>query len=325
MNRRDALLAFLWLGTASLECAAQAKAKVRRVGFLSSESRLNSDRYAAFLRGMRDLGYVEGGNLAMDARFAEGQAESLSRLALELARSKVEVIVTAGSYAARAAKQATTSLPIVMGAASDPVSSGLVASLARPGGNVTGLSLNAVDVSSKHVELIKTVMPTVTHVAVLTNPGVPAHHAIVKNLQAAAQRVALRILAVDARTADEIERGFATMKSAGAQAVIVVIDAFFNSQNGQIAQLAAQNRLPSVFALRQAVEAGGLLSYGHDLEDSYRRAASYVDKILKGAKPADLPVEQPTKFELAINLKVARALGLTIPQSLLFRADHVIE
>jgi putative ABC transport system substrate-binding protein len=274
---------------------------------------------------MRDLGYVEGKNLAMDARFAEGQADSLARLAMDLVQSKVDVIVTAGSYAARAAKQATTSVPIVMGATSDPVSSGLVASLARPGGNVTGMSLNAVDVSSKHIELVKSVLPKIVHVAVLTNPGIPAHHAIVKNLQAAAPQAGIRILTVHARTADEIERGFSTIKSAGAEALIVVIDAFFDSQRRQIAGLAFQSRLPSVFATRRAVEAGGLLSYGQNLEDSYHRAASYVDKILKGARPGDLPVEQPTRFELAINLKTARALGLTIPQSLLLRADHVIE
>jgi putative tryptophan/tyrosine transport system substrate-binding protein len=325
MNRRDTVLALLGLGVAPLRSVAQQQRKLWRVGYLSSESRLNSGRYDAFLQGMRDLGYVEGRNLAMDARFAEGQAESLSRLAMDLVQSKVDVIVTAGSYAARAARQATTSIPIVMGGASDPVSSGLVASLARPGGNVTGLSLNAVEVSSKHIELVKTVMPKIVDVAVLTNPGIPAHLAIVKNLQAAARQLGIRILAVDARTADEIERGFSTIKSAGAEAVIVVIDAFFDSQRQQIVELAARNRLPSVFALRPAVEAGGLLSYGQNLEDSYRRAATYVDKILKGARPSDLPVEQPTKFELVINLKTAKALGLTIPQSLLFRADHVIE
>ena len=325
MNRRDAVIALLGLGAAPLTSVAQQQGKVWRVGFLSSESRLDPGRYDAFLRGMRDLGYFEGKNLAMDARFAEGQAENLSRFAMDLVQSKVDVVVTAGSYAARAAKQATASIPIVMGAASDPVSSGLVASLARPGGNITGLSLNAVDVSSKHIELVKSVMPKIVHVAVLTNPGIPSHLAIVKNLRAAAQQVGIRILAVDARTADEIKRGFSAIKSAEAEAVIVVIDAFFDSQRRQIVELAARIRLPCVFARRQAVEAGGLLSYGPNLDDSYRRAASYVDKILKGTKPGDLPVEQPTKFELAINLRTAKALGLRIPQSLLFRADHVIE
>src|SRR6266446_3136879 len=195
MNRRDTVLALLGLGAAPLTSVAQQQGKVWRVGFLSSESRLDPGRYAAFLRGMRDLGYFEGKNLAMDARFAEGQAENLSRFAMDLVQSKVDVVVTAGSYAARAAKQATASIPIVMGAASDPVSSGLVASLARPGGNITGLSLNAVDVSSKHIELVKSVMPKIVHVAVLTNPGIPSHLAIVKNLRAAAQQVGIRILA----------------------------------------------------------------------------------------------------------------------------------
>jgi putative tryptophan/tyrosine transport system substrate-binding protein len=330
MNRRDTVLALLALGPASmpLESFAQQQGKVWRVGFLAVDSRqsmLDSGRYDAFLRGMRDLGYVEGKNLAMEVRFADGKPESLSGLAIDLVQSKVDVIVTAGSVAARAAKQATTSIPVVMGAASDPVSSGLVASLARPGGNITGLSLNAIDVSPKHIELVKSVMPKIGHVAVLTNPGVPAHLAILKNLQAAAQRVGIKILSVDARTADEIERGFSTIKREGAEAVIVVIDSFFTFQRQQIAELAARNRLPSVFAFRQAVEAGGLLSYGQDLADSYRRAAGYVDRIFKGAKPGDLPVEQPTKLELVINMKTAKALGITIPQSILLRADRVIE
>ena len=302
---------------------AQEAARVWRVGFLSSESR--SDRYQAFVRGMRELGYVEGRNFVMDARFADGQAESLSRLAMDLVQAKVDVIVTAGSYAARAAKQATASIPIVMGAASDPVSSGLVASLARPGGNITGLSLNAVDVSSKHIEFVRSVMPKVAHVAVLTNPSIPAHLDIVKTLEAAAQQVGIRIVAVYARTAEEIQRAFSSLESAGAEAVIVVIDAFFDSRRRQITELAARKRLPSVFSNREAVEAGGLLSYGPNRDDSYRRAATYVDKILKGAKPGDLPVQQPTKFELVINLKTAKALGLTIPQSMLLRADEVIQ
>lgn len=330
MNRRNSVLALLALAATSRPLAsfAQRQGKVWRVGFLSSDSRqsqLSSGRYDALVRALSDLGYVEGRNLAMEARFAEGQAESLSRPAMDLVQSKVDIIVTAGSYAARAAKQATTSIPIVMAAASDPVSSGLVASLARPGGNVTGLSLNAVDVSPKHIELVKSMVPKIVRVAVLNNPGVPAHFAIVKNLQAAAQQAGIGILVLDVSTANEIERGFATMKSAGAEAVIVVIDALFISQRHQIAELAARNRLPSIFAFRQAIEAGGLLSYGQSLEESYRRAATYVDRILKGAKPGDLPVEQPTKFELVINLKTAKALGVTIPQSVLLRADEIIQ
>ena len=328
MNRRETVLALLGLGAAPFGAVAQRQDKVWRVGFLASVSRQsmqNSGRYEAFIQGMGVLGYVEGRNLAMDARFSEGQPESLSRHAMDLVQSKVDIIVTGGSYAARAAKQATTSIPIVMAAASDPVSSGLVESLARPGGNITGLSLNAVDVSPKHIEFLKSVMPGIGRAAVLTNPGIPAHLRIVKNLQAAAQPLGIEILSVDARTADEIERAFATIMSAGAEAVIVVIDAFFIAQRQRIAELAARSRLPSIFAFRQAVEAGGLLSYGQNLADSYRRAANYVDRILRGAKPGDLPVEQPTRFELVINLKTAKALGVTVPQSVLLRADDVIQ
>ena len=286
---------------------------------------LDSGRYGAFLDGMRDLGYVEGRNLVMEARFADGTAASLPSLAAGLAQSKVDAIVTTGTAAAKAAKQATATIPVVMGAASDPVSSGVVASLAKPGGNITGLSLNAVDVSAKHIELIKGLMPALSRVGVLINPAAGAHFAVQKNLQAAAQSVGIKVVVVNAATEDDIDRAFPVMKREGAQAVIVVIDGFLSFRRKQIAELANKNRLPSIFPYRQGVEVGGLMSYGQDTAGAHRRAAVYVDKILKGAKPGDLPVEEPTKFDLAVNMKTAKALGITVPQSILLRADHVIE
>jgi len=302
---------------------AQAR-KVWRIGFLSSELP-NAQRYDAFVRGMRDLGYEEGRNLRIDARYAEGDRVRLARLAAELAESRVDIIVAAGSYAAGAAKAATGSIPIVMGASSDPVSSGLVASLARPGGNITGLSLNAVDVSAKHLELVRTVVPRAKRVGVLNNPAIPAHLAAVAALEAAAKQLGIAATTVQASSLEEIRHGFAAMRGAQVQAVIVVVDAFFNAQSPSIAELAVRYRLPSVFGNREPVEAGGLLSYGQDLAASFYRAASYVDRVLKGARPGDLPVEQPLKFDLAVNLRTAKAVGVTIPRSLLLRADYVIE
>jgi len=317
----------LWIlgGAAAAPLAALAQARRPwRVGFLSSEMP-NAQRYDAFVRGMRELGYEEGRNLRIEARYAEGDRARLARLAAELAESRVDIIVTAGSYAARAAKAATAGIPIVMGAAGDPVSAGLVASLARPGGNVTGMSLNAVDVAAKHLEFVKALVPKATLVGVLNNPAIAAHLAAVEELEAAAKRLGIATVTVQASSLEEIERGFETLKGARVQAIIVVVDAFFNSQSRRIAELAARNRLPSVFALRESVEAGGLLSYCQDLAASYHRAASYVDRIFKGARPGDLPVEQPLKFDLAINLRTARALGVTVPRSLLLGADYVIE
>ena len=324
-GRRRVLRTASALLLSPLMARAQSTA-VKRIGYLAPGTKQSSlDGYSEFLGGMRDLGYVEGRDFVMETRLAGGKMQDLPTLAADLVRSNVAVIVAAGSYATQAAKQATAIIPIVMGAASDPVSSGLVASLARPGGNVTGLSLNAVDVSPKHVELLKSVMPAVSRVALLINPTIPSHHEIQRNLQAAAQSFGIAIVPVQARNAEEIGRAFATMRTERAEALIVVIDSFFSVQREQIIALAAQNRLPSVFPYRQLVEIGGLLSYGQDLSDAFRRAASYVDRILKGAKPAELPVEQPTKFEMAINLKTAAALGIVVPRELLLRADKVFK
>ena len=334
-NRRSTRRAFLiaagaWLTLARASASfAQQQPKVWRIGFLAMRSRSTPSNpdvyYDAFVQGMRELGYVEGKNLVIEWRFADGKYERLPGLAAELVRMKVEVIVTHSAAGPQAAQRATSTIPIVFVTASDPVGSGFAVSLARPGGNLTGLSNIVSEVSPKHIELLKTMIPKLSRVAVLQNPGNSFHPANLKSIQAAAQQVGIKVLPVDARAPDEIERGFATMTRERAEAVIVAADAFFVQQRRQIAELALKNRLPSMFPFREDVQAGGLMSYGQNLADSYRRAATYVDKILKGAKPGELPIEQPTRFHLAINRKTAKALGLNITNELLLRADEVIE
>ena len=330
MNTRRKLI--IALGTSALAAPfgpfAQQQGKVWRVGFLSGRSRpasLDSDIFGAFSNGMRELGYVEGKNLVIEWRFAEGMYERLPTLAAELVKMKVDVIVPAGTPMIIAAQKATTTIPIVFGGINDPVGSGFVKSLARPGGNITGLSNISVDISAKHLEMLLGMVPKLSRVAVLVNPDNSSHAMVLKSVQSAAQRTNAKILPAEARTAPEIEKVFSAVAGAKAGAVIVAGDALFNQQVRQIAELAAKHRLPSVGAIREYVDAGGLMSYGPSITESYRRAAIYVDKILKGAKPGDLPIEQPTKFELIINGKTAKILGLTIPKSLLISADKVIE
>ena len=330
MNNRRKLLVALGAGAlaAPLGSFAQQKGKVWRVGFLASRrvAVLDSDStYGSFPQGMRALGYVEGKNLVIELRSADGKSEHLPGLAAELVRLNVDVIVVAGSPATSAAQKATTTIPIVMGSIGDPVGSGFIKSLARPGGNITGLSNIAGDLSPKHLEMLLSFVPKLSRVAVLVNPTNSSHSTILKGIQAAASRVGVNILPLEAGNPQEIENAFSMMAQQNAGAVIVALDAFFLQQGRQIAELASKNRLPSVSGSREYAEAGGLISYGQNIADHFRRAATYVDKILKGAKPADLPVEQPTKFELLINRKTAKALGLTIPQSLLISADKVIE
>ena len=274
---------------------------------------------------MRELGYAEGRNLVIEWRFADGKYEPLAGLADELVRLKVELIVTHGNAAIQAARGATSTIPIVTAAANDPIGSGFVASLARPGGNLTGLSNISVDLSPKHVELLKIMMPRLSRVAIFVNFGNSSHSAILKSLQAAAQQAGMKVMPVEARTPDEIARGFAALARERAEAVVIPSDAFYIQQRQQISEVALKVRMPSIFPFREHVAAGGLMSYGQDLADHYRRTATYADKILKGAKPGDLPIEQPTKIHLAINLKTAKALGLTIPRELLLRADEAIE
>ena len=313
---------------APMTALSQQKGKVWRIGFLAPRSRPTSaepDVYSAFPQGMRELGYVEGKNFIIEWRFADGNFERLPGLAAELVLMKVDVIVAAGTVATQVAQRATTTIPIVIAASLDPVGSGFVKSLTRPGGNITGLSLATSDFSPKHLELLMTAVPKLSRVAVLVNPDNSAHPAVLKSVQAAAQKLGVQVLPVNARTPEDIERGFAMMKRERAEAVIVAADAFFVLQWRQIAELALRHRLASMATNRQHAEAGGLMSYGQNVADFYRRAATFVDKILKGAKPGELPIEQPAIFELVINRKTAKALGISLPQELLLRADKVIE
>ena len=313
---------------AQLAAFAQPQGKVWRVGFLIARRRPASgetDYYRAFPQGMRDLGYVEGKNLVIERRYADGKFDRLPELAAELVHLRVDVIVTAGTAATSAAEKATSTVPIVMGSTNDPVISGFVKSLARPGGNITGISNLTVDLSTKDLEMLLSVVPKLSRVAVLVNPGNSAHASIVKTLQTSSLKTDVKILPLEARTPQEIESGFSTVAQQNAEAVVVALDTFLVQQGRQIGELATRYRMPSVFAVREHVDADGLMSYGPSLSDNFRRAATYVDKILKGAKPGDLPIEQPTKFEFVINMKTAKALGLTIPQSILMRADEVIQ
>jgi putative ABC transport system substrate-binding protein len=320
-----ALLA-VFLLAAPLAAEAQAPAKVPRIGFLAPQSPTdNPHLLEAFRQGLRELGYVEGQTIAIEYRFGEGRPERLPALAAELVRLKVDVIVTTGPPAPLAAKQATSTIPIVFAVTADPIAEGLVASLARPGGNITGLASMGPEVVGKQLELLKEVAPKVSRVAVLQNPSHHGHPAMLRQAEDAARALGLQLHIVQAGSPAEIDAAFATMRSQRVGGVLVLRDSLFIAQRTQIATLAAKSRLPAVYGLRELAEAGGLIAYGANVPLMYRRAATYVDKILRGAKPTDLPVEQPTRFELIINLKTAKALGLTIPPSLLQRADEVIQ
>jgi len=328
MERRAFVVGSLGLLTVPLAVEAQpAGAKVPRIGFLALNRGANPHLREAFLQGLRDLGYVEGRNVVIENRDAEGKLERLPALATELVALKVDVIVTGGGTpTALAAKQATKTLPIVFTSATDPVTDELVASLARPGGNLTGLSNLAPELVGKCLEQIKETVPQVSLVAVLWQPGsVGGHTDMLRAAELAARPLGVRLQIVEARGPAEFDRAFSDMTRARAGALAVLGSAIFNSERRRLVDLAAKHRLPTVYTSRDFVDAGGLMTYGPSLADSFRRAAAYVDKILKGTKPGDLPVEQPTKFELMINLRTARALGLTIPPSLLLRADQVIE
>jgi putative ABC transport system substrate-binding protein len=311
---------------APLSAEAQQAKKVTRIGFLASSSaeRLKS-RLPAFQQSLSELGYLEGKNIIIEYRYAEGKFERLPDLAAELVRLKVDVLVAEGAPAAHAAKNATSVIPIVMGNAADPVGTGLVASLARPGGNITGLSDFNLGVVTKRLELLKEVVPSASRVAVLLNPSNPTNPLQLKEIQAAAPALGVTLLSLEAKRADDIDRAFTTMRRERPGALVVIGDPMFGTHARRIVELAAKSRLPAIYASRISIDTGGLMSYGTNFDDLYRRAATYVDKILKGTKPSDLPVEQPTKFELIINLKTAKALGLTIPRSVLFRADQVIQ
>jgi len=277
------------------------------------------------MAGLRELGLVEGKNLIIEYRWAEGKYERLPGLAAELVQMKVNVIVAGGGPAVQAAKEATASIPIVMVRVGDPVGSGFVASLSRPGGNITGLSNIIGEVAGKYVDLLRAAVPQLSRVTVLMNPNTPSHPEYLQRIQAAGKTNAVTVSSIQASTASQIEAAFDAMKQERAGALIVLADPFLSSQAQRIVELAAQHRLATMFWTRRPVEAGGLMSYGQNNAEHHYRAATYIDKILKGANPGDLPVEQATKVELVINLKTAKAIKLTIPQQLLLQADKVIE
>ena len=312
---------------APLSCFAQQRpATIPRIGVLDPTSSDFASSRADVLRGaLRDLGYAEGKNILIDYRWAEGKYERLPGLAAELVASKVDVIVAATPPAMQALRLATTAIPIVMIAIPNPVDVGYVASLSRPGGNITGLSNISVDLSSKYIELLRAAVPNLSRVALLVNPKHPNHPNMVKNAEVSAKTNHVKVFSYDASTASEIESAFVSMAGERAGALIVLPDAFYSNQRRQIAGLATKNRLPTMFWTRELAEAGGLISYGQSNSDHFRLAATYVDKILKGAKPGDLPVQQPTRIELIVNRKTANAIGLALPQELLTRADMVIE
>lgn len=304
---------------------AQPAARVYRIGLVITASPgLNID---AFRQGLRELGYVEGKNVIVEARFAKGRSERLPELVAEVIGLKVDVLVVGSTGAARAAKRATTTVPIVFASLFDPVGAGIVTSLARPGGNITGASIGVggSGLGGKWVELLREAVPSVSHVAVLANSANPASMESVREIEAAARTLKVKLDVLDTRNAATLDRALATIGASGAHGIIVAPDPSFTVNRAKLLQFAASKRLPAVYFFKHFAEDGGLIAYGASLEDSYRRAATYVDKILKGARPADLPIEQPTRFELIINLKTAMALGLTLPQSLLLRADRVID
>ena len=307
--------------------AQQPAGRVYRIGYLSLSSRERSLRYAeAFEDGLRRLGYRVGENVVIEYRFTNGQAERLPALAAELVRLGVDVIVTGTNPSTMATKTATTSIPIVMVNIVDPVSNGLVASLARPGGNVTGLAVDAGgEILGKRFEMLKEMLPNLSRLGIMWNPDVEASRSRQAAMTDTARTLGLTTIPVEVRRVDTLEQAFATMTKERAQAFVVQGDSVLNEYRDQIAEMALRNRLPAASVQRELAEAGFLLSYGANLFDPYRRAAGFVDKIFKGAKPANLPVEQPTKFELVINLKTAKALGIIVPPTLLARADEVIE
>jgi putative ABC transport system substrate-binding protein len=306
----------------------QQPPKVVRIGVLGGSPRTGPDAshiWDSFVQGLRDHGYIEGRNAIIEGRFYEQDIDRLPSLAAELVRLPVDVIVTGTTPAPEAARRATSTIPIVMANHPDPVGSGLAASLATPGANVTGLSVQSPDIRTKLLQLLKEAVPRLANVAILVSPDMPAHRRDVSELEAAAQPMRIRLHVVAARATEQFTEAFATMRRHGAGGLVILGSSLFFTHRARLAELATKNRLPSTYLFREYAEAGGLMTYGADLRDLYRRAAGYVDRILKGARPADLPIEQPTKFELLINLRTAKALGLTIPPSLLLRADQVIE
>lgn len=305
--------------------AEAQQAKIPRIGILSTRSPAPLDIFDAFHQGLRNLGYVEGKNIITEYRFAEEKYDRLPALMAELMSLKPDVILTHTTPGALAAKKATTTIPIVIGAASDLVERGIVASLARPGGNITGLTFVTLELDNKRLELLKESVPKIFRVAVLVNPANPAWNSYPSNMEDLARTLRVHLQRVEARNFEEIEAVFSAMTKTNVNALLSVSDTVFGAHRKRIVELAAKNRLPAIAERREFSEDGGLIAYGVDIPDMFRRAAVYVDKIVKGTKPSDLPIERPSKFEFVINLKTAKKIGVTIPQSVLFRADKVIK
>ena len=307
--------------------AAQQPGKIARIGRLAPAS-VSADTLGIFeglQRALNSLGWIEGRNVVMEDRFAEGRSDRLPELAAELVCLKVDVIVTGSTVGALAAKNATATIPIVMVMGGDPVASGLAASLARPGGNVTGITTLGQELSVKRLEVLKETVPGLVRVPVLSNPTFPDAVASVKSLEGAARALGVQLRVVDVRDPAEFEKAFGAISGERAKALMVLPDVMFMVNRRRIVELAAKSRLPAMYGMVEFVDAGGLMFYGASLPDMYVRVAGYVDRILRGAKPSELPIERPTKFELVINMKTAKALGITIPQTILLRADRVIE
>jgi putative tryptophan/tyrosine transport system substrate-binding protein len=326
VKRRQIVVTALAAGAipASFQLCAQ-QSKVYRIGFLgNSTAALEANLVEPFRAGLRDLGYVEGRNVVIEYRWAEGDYERLPRLVAELVALKVDVIVTAGTPAALAVQRGAAHTPLVMVAVGDPVGTGLVASLALPGGNGTGLTSIAPDLEGKRLELLSEVVPKLSHVSILLNPANPFHASADRAVHAAGKLLGVRIHSFEVRTAQELDHAFEAIAKERPDAFIMLADRVFLHSRARIVDFAAHNRIPAAYAYRELVEAGGLMSFGPNYADMHRRAATYVHKILRGAKPGDLPVELPTKFELVINVATAKALGLAIPQSVLVRADELI-
>jgi ABC-type uncharacterized transport system substrate-binding protein len=326
MRRRDFVIllgggAFAW----PLAARAQQSGKLPTVGYMGATTPSAQSQWtAAFIQRVRELGWIEGRTIAVEYRWTEGRTERAAEIAAEFVQRRVDVIVTSGTGMVLAAKQATSVIPIVFAATGDPVGTGLVTSLARPGGNVTGLSNQVPDLVGKRLELLREVVPSLGRLALLANVGNPVVILEIDQIQASARTIALEVIPLEIRRGEDIVPAFEALKDR-AEALYIVIDPLTNTHRVRINTLALAERLPTMYAIREGVEAGGLMSYGPNIPDLFRRAADYVDKILRGTKPGEIPVEQPTKFDLVINLTTAKALGLTVPPTLLARADEVIE
>jgi putative ABC transport system substrate-binding protein len=326
MKRRQAFHFLLAFGAAPVAAQAPRTVAMQRIGFISGGTLATTKSAVDGLRqGLRDLGYVEGRNLLIEFRWGEGRNDRLVELAAELVAANVRVIVAAGEPVIRAARQATTTVPIVMGAVGDPVGAGFATSLSRPGGNITGISNLAVEITGKWFQLLRETVPRLSHMAVLRNPANPTHHAFWREAQAAARTMGIRVSGIEFASPNDFEKDFATMVLERVDGVVILPDPMTSANRSRLAELLVTSRLPGIALFKESAEAGVLLSYGVSLFDNHRRAAGYVDRILKGADPAEMPIEQGTKFELAVNLATAKLLKLAIPKSLIARADVVIE